>query len=437
MFAPAGRHIELGYEREQAMSDLQQQTGPGAGPALAGLKVVDLTQFEAGTCCTETLAWLGADIVKVEPPTGEMGRFASTENKKVDSYYFLVMNANKRSIVLDLKSDSGKQTLKKLIAKADIMIENMAPGAIERLGFDYDVVQKINPRVIYAQIKGFSPDGPYADFLGFDTIAQAVGGAFAVTGYRDGPPLRPGTHTGDTGAGIHCVIGILAALHQRARTGRGQRVMVSMQDAVMNFSRINFAGQMMRGMKDGEPLQRCGNESPLAATAPSELYPCKPFGPNDYVFIYTSRGTNRQWQRLLKIIGREDLLGDERYSTPEARIKNVVEVNALIVEWCKTRTKIEAMETLQQAGVPAGAVLDMQELTLQPRLRGEGMFGTIEHPVRGEITMPGCAIRLSDSHVPLRRPPLLGEHTEEVLSEWLGMSEKEIEELRSQLPVQV
>jgi formyl-CoA transferase len=291
-------------------------------------------------------------------------------------------------------------------------------------------VQKLNPRIIYAQIKGFSPDGPYAEFLSFDPIAQAVGGAFAVTGMENGPPLRPGTHTGDSGAGLHCAIGILAALHQRSRTGRGQKVVVSMQDAVINFSRINFASQMMRGMTGGPPLKRCGNKSPLSATAPSELYPCKPFGPNDYLFIYTSRGTNRQWQRLLKVIGREDLLEDEKFSTPEARIKNVVEVDAMIVAWCKTRTKIEAMETLQRAGVPAGAVLDMQDLTLKPQVRGEGMFGTIEHPVRGEITMPGSAIRLSDSQVPLSRPPLLGEHTEEVLSEWLGMSPQEIAELR-------
>lgn len=413
----------------------QSPQEPGTNTALSGVKVVDLTQFEAGTCCTETLAWLGADVVKIEPPSGESGRFASTEQRDLDSYYFIVMNANKRSVVCDLKSEPGKEILKKLIMKADVMIENMAPGAIERLGFGYDVVRQLNPTIVYAQIKGFAPDGPYAKFLGFDTIAQAVGGAFATTGIRGGTPLRPGTHAGDTGAGLHCAIGILAALHQRQLTGRGQKVWVSMQDAVINFNRINFASQMMRGRD--KPVERTGNQSPLGATAPCELYACKPGGPDDYVFIYTSRGTDRQWQRLLKIIGREDLADDPRFASPQARIKNVNEVDALLSAWCRERNKIEAMETLQCAGVPAGAVLGMQELTDDPQLRKRGMFATIEHPVRGPITIPAWPVKLSESEVPVRTAPLLGQHTEEVLSEWLGLDRKEIEEFRKESSVKI
>jgi formyl-CoA transferase len=402
-----------------------------SGPitALSGIKVVDLTQFEAGTSCTEALAWLGADVIKIEPPAGESGRFASTENKNLDSYYFIVLNANKRSVVCDLKTPQGKEVLRKLIMKADIMIENMSPGAIERLGFGYDVVRELNPGIVYAQIKGFAPDGPYADFLGFDMIAQCVGGAFATTGPKGGPPMRPGPHVGDTGAGLHCVIGILAALHQRHMTGQGQRVEVSMQDAVINFNRIAFAGQMILG----RPIERSGNGSALGASAPSELYPCKPFGVNDYVFVYTSRGGNRQWQRLLKLIHREDLAGDPRFSSPEARIENVDLVDALLAAWCRERTKTEAMEALQRAGVPGGAVFDTQELSEDPHLRERGMFATVEHPTRGKVTIPGWPVKLSESSVAVTTSPLLGQHTEEVLSEWLGMSSCDIEEYKAKI----
>jgi formyl-CoA transferase len=398
-----------------------------AGAALSGIKVVDLTQFEAGTACTESLAWLGADVVKIEPPAGESGRFASTENKKLDSYYFIVLNANKRSVVCDLKTPQGKEVLRKLILKADIMIENMSPGAIERLGFGYDVVREMNPRIIYAQIKGFAPDGPYADFLGFDMIAQCTGGAFATTGPKNGPPMRPGPHVGDTGAGLHCLIGILAALNQRHATGKGQRVEVSMQDAVINFNRIAFAGEMMIG----KPIERSGNGSALGASAPSELYPCKPFGVNDYVFIYTSRGGNRQWQRLLKLINREYLADDPRFSSPEARIENVDQVDALLAAWCRERTKVEAMQILQRAGVPGGAVFDTHELSTDPHLHQRGMFATIDHPTRGKITIPGWPVKLSESSVAVTTSPLLGQHTGEVLSEWLGMTSREVDEYQS------
>ncbi len=399
--------------------------------ALAGLKVVDLTQYEAGTSCTESLAWLGADVVKIEPQGGENGRFASTERGGLDSYYFIIMNANKRSVVCDLKSQRGKDILTQLILKADVMIENMTPGGIERLGFGYDVVQKLNPRLIYAQIKGFASDGPYANYLSFDMIAQAVGGAFAITGVQGGPPLRPGPHVGDTGAGLHCLIGILAALNQRHATGLGQRIEVSMQDAVINFNRICFSGQLMLG----KPVPRTGNQSSLGAAAPSELYACKPGGPNDYVMIYSTRAGNWHWQRLLKVMGREDLANDPRFASPGARVKHAPDVDALVAEWCAQRTKIEAMETLQQAGVPAGAVLDTQELIEDPHLRKRGMFATVEHPTRGKITIPGWPVKMSASQVPVKCAPLLGEHTEEVLSEWLGLGADEIQEYRKETPV--
>ena len=399
--------------------------------ALAGLKVVDLTQYEAGTSCTESLAWLGADVVKVEPQSGENGRFASTERGDLDSYYFIIMNANKRSMVCDLKSQRGKDLLTKLILKADVMIENMTPGGIERLGFGYDVVQKLNPRLIYAQIKGFAPDGPYAKYLSFDMIAQAVGGAFAITGVEGGPPLRPGPHVGDTGAGLHCLIGILAALNQRHATGRGQRIEVSMQDSVINFNRIVFAGQLMMG----KPVERTGNQSSLGAAAPSELYRCKPGGPNDWIMVYSTRAGNWHWQRLLKLMARDDLANDPRFATPKLRVKHAQVVDALVGEWCAQRTKVEAMETLQNAGVPAGAVFDTQELMEDPHLRKRGMFAEVEHPTRGKFAIPGWPVKMSDSRVPVTTAPLLGQHTEEVLSEWLGLSAAEIKEYVKETPL--
>jgi len=393
--------------------------------ALAGVKVVDLTQFEAGTSCTETLAWLGADVVKVEEPThGDQGRRASTDIPGVDSYYFMLLNANKRSITCDLKDEHGRALLRDLIKVGDVFIENFGPGTIERLGFGYDVVKEINPRIIYAQIKGYAPEGPYGNFLSFDMIAQAVGGAMALTGDAGQRPIKPGPTIGDTGTGLHCAIGILAALYQRQATGRGQRIEVAMQEAVINFSRIAYGSQMLWG----KAPERRGNRSVLGTSAPSDTYPCKGGGPDDYVFIYTSRAANHQWQRLLRVMGRDDLLDDPRFATPPDRLAHIDDVDALITEWTLQRDKVDVMETLGHAGVPAGAVFDTNELINDPFLRKRGMFTTVTHPVRGEVTIPGWPVKMSDSHVPVVTSPLLGQHTEEILREWLGRVPAEVGE---------
>jgi len=407
----------------------ESHTAGGTPPALNGVKVVDLTQFEAGTACTETLAWLGAEVIKIEEPTrGERGRNASTNEKGKDSHFFILLNANKRSVTCNLKDERGKELLRRMIAQADILVENMSPGGIEKLGFGYDVVKQINPRIVFAQIKGFAPDGPYAKFLAFDMIAQSVGGAVFTTGAEGGPPLRPGPTIGDTGTGLHCVIGILAALFQRQATGRGQRVEIAMQEAVINFSRISYASHLMWG----RPPERSGNQSVLATSAPSELYRCKGGGSNDYVFIYTSRAGNEHWHRLLKVIGREDLLDDPRFGSPQERVRHIREVDGLLAPWCAERGKIEVMETLGKAGVPAGAVLDTGELLADPHLRRRGMFVTIDHPARGPITMPGWPVKMTDSHVPVVSAPLLGQHTEEVYGRWLGLTPGDVKALKSQ-----
>jgi formyl-CoA transferase len=397
--------------------------------AMQGMRVLDLTQFEAGTSCTETLAWLGADVVKLEEPTkGDQGRRASTNIKGVDSFYFMLLNANKRSITCNLKADAGRAIFTELLKTADVVIENFAPGLIERLGFGWDRIHEINPRVVFAQIKGFAPDGPYAKFLAFDMIAQATGGSMSLTGDADGRPLRPGVTVGDTGSGLHCSIGVLAALLQRTVTGRGQRVEIAMQEAVINFSRIAFATQALTN----KPTGRAGNRSILGSSAPSENYKCLGDGPNDYCFIYTSRARSEQWDRLLQVIGRADLIGDARFSTPEARWEHRDEVDALVGDWVAQRPKRQVMETLGDAGVPAGAVLDTEELMNDPHLRRRGMFVTVQHPVRGAFTMPGCPIRLSDSKVAVTPSPLLGQHNDEVYGQWLGYTPAQVNDLRAQ-----
>jgi formyl-CoA transferase len=398
-------------------------------PALAGVRVVDLTQFEAGTSCTEALAWLGAEVIKVEEPKrGDQGRSASSERPGVDSFYFLLLNANKRSVTCNLKHPRGRELLCKLIEQSDVFIENFGPGVIERLGFSYDEVSRINPRIIYAQIKGFGSGSPYERFLAFDMIAQAVGGAMSTTGEQDGRPLKPGPTIGDTGTGLHTAIGILGALYQRQFTGRGQRIEVAMQEAVINFCRIAYSSQMMWN----KPAPRVGNRGVLGTNAPSEAYPCKGGGPNDYCYIYTTRASNHHWERLLHVIGREDLLDDPRFADNRDRWANRDAVDEVIKPWAAQRTKREVMETLGSAGIPAGAVFDTNELINDRFLQDRGMFSKIDHPVRGEVTMPGWPVKMSASCVPLSAAPLLGQDNLQIYGELLGCGSEQIEALRAE-----
>src|SRR3984893_5117094 len=363
--------------------------------ALHGVRVVDLTQFEAGTSCTLTLGWLGAEVIKVEEPTrGEQGRGASTDKKGVDSQYFMLLNAKKKSVTANLKTDKGCAILRGLIEKADVFAENFAPGVIERLGFGYDVVREINPRIIYAQVKGFGQDGPYKSFLAFDMIAQATGGAMSITGEPDGRPIKPGLTIGDTGTGLHGAIGVLAALYQRQFTGEGQRIM--------------------------------------GTNSPSEPYPCKGGGPNDWCYVYTSRANPQHWERLLKIMGREDLIGDPRFDSPQERFKNRHVVDEMIAEWTKHHDKLTVMQRLGEQGIPAGAVMDTMELSNDPDLNRREIFVTVKHPVRGDFKMPGWPVKMSGSKVPITAAPLLGADTEAVYGDLLGLSKEEIAALRKE-----
>lgn len=398
--------------------------GHGAGASLNGVRVLDLTQFEAGTSCTETLAWLGADVVKIEEPTrGEQGRFASRDVPELDAWYFIMLNANKRSVTLNLRSDDGKRVLGRMIERADVMIENFGPGTIERMGFGWERVRSLNPRIIFSQIKGFGPDGPYGNFLSFDSIAQAVGGATSITGEPGGPPLKPGPSIADTGAGLHSAIGILAALIQRQVTGRGQRIEVAMQDVVINFCRNSYSAHW----RGGRAAVRTASGGVLYGNnAPTGSFPCLGGGPNDYCYLYSSRASNKHWERICQVIGREDLLSDPELDSPEGRYEQEQRVDEAISAWTRALPKAEVMRRLGEAGVPTGAVFDTGDLSNDPYLLERGTFARITHPARGEFVMPGFPVRMSDSFVPVMPAPLLGQHTDEVYRDWLAMDDDEL-----------
>jgi formyl-CoA transferase len=393
--------------------------------ALHGVRVVDLTQFEAGTSLTQTLAWLGAEVIKVEEPTkGEQGRGASTDKKGVDSHYFMLLNDNKRSVTANLKHEKGRAILRGLIEKADVFAENFAPGVIERLGFGYDVVREINPRIIYVQVKGFGDDSPYKNFLAFDMIAQATGGAMSITGE---PTAARSAPADDRRHGSGCMARLAFwPLSIGASHRRGQRVQLAIE-CVINYGRIS-----MRLRRCGARPRRCGQSSIMGTNSPSETYPCKGGGPNDYCYVYPSRANPQHWERILKMMGREDLIGDPRFDSPEERFKNRHAVDEMIAEWTKHHDKLEVMKRLGEQGIPAGAIMDTMELSNDPDLNRREIFVTVKHPVRGDFKMPGWPVKMSGSKVPITASPLLGADTEAVYGSLLGLSKDEVAALRKE-----
>ncbi len=406
------------------------------GKALDGVRVLDLTHVQSGPSCTQILAWLGADVIKIEMPgRGDITRSQLRDIPGVDSLYFTMLNCNKRSVTLNFKSDKGKKILEELVKRSDVLVENFGPGVLDRAGFTWERLRELNPRLIYASIKGFGP-GPYADCKAYENVAQAMGGSMSTTGWEDGPPTVTGAQIGDSGTGIHMVAGILAALYQRVSTGKGQRVEVAMQDAVLNLCRVKIRDQqrLMRGPLEEYPNKSFGDAVPRAGNAsggghPGSALRCKPGGPNDYCYVIIQA---QVWPALARVIGRPELADHPDFATPEARLKHLDEVFAIIEQWTMQHTKFEVMRMLNEVDVPCGPVLSTKDLIEDKALAQRNIIAEVRHPERGVFKTVGCPIVLSDSPVEIKSSPLLGEHTFEVLQELLGYSEEQVKELQAQ-----
>jgi formyl-CoA transferase len=404
--------------------------------ALEGIRVLDMTHVQAGPVCTQMLAWLGADVIKVEPPgRGDVTRSQLRDIPDVDSLYFTMLNSNKRSLTLDIKQERGHEILWELLRNSDILVENFGPGVLDRQGITWERLQQEVPHLIYASIKGFGP-GDYENAKAYETIAQAMGGSMSTTGFEDGPPTSTGAQIGDSGSAVHLLAGILAALLQRHQTGRGQRVQIAMQHAVLNLCRVKIRDhqRVQHGglaeypnHKFGKTVPRSGNAS--GGGQPGWALRCRPGGPDDFIYVIIQP---RVWERLLHQIERDDLLGDPAYDTPESRLTHLDEVFSVIEAWTSRHTKWEVFEQFTAIDVPCGPILDTGDIVSDRSLRDSDMIVEVDHPQRGSYLTVGCPVRLSDSPVEIVRSPLLGEHSREVLETVLGMDSAEVEGLSQQ-----
>ena len=407
--------------------------------ALDGVRILDMTHVQSGPTCTQLLAWFGADVIKVERPgAGDATRSQLRDIPDVDSLYFTMLNSNKRSITLNTKSDAGKAVFTKLIESCDVMVENFAPGAIDRMGFPWERIQEINPRMIYASVKGFGP-GPYEDCKVYENVAQCTGGAASTTGFDDGPPTVTGAQIGDSGTGLHLALGIVTALFQREKSGRGQRVVCAMQDGVLNLCRVKLRDQQRLAhgpLKEypqypngtfGDAAPRSGNAS--GGGQPGWIVKCKGWEDDldAYIYIITQAAA---FEDLARAIGHEDWLEDPNWNTPEARLPKLDGMFAEIERWTKTKTKLEVMDILNPLNIPVGPVLSMKELAEESSLRATGTVVAVDHPERGQYLTVGNPIKLSDSPAEVVRSPLLGEHTDEILGTVLGLGGDDIDALK-------
>jgi formyl-CoA transferase len=403
--------------------------------ALDGVRILDFGHVQAGPTATQLLAWMGADVIKVEMPgRGDITRGQLQDVPGADSLYFTMLNANKRSVTVNLKSSGGRRIIEALVERCDVIVENFGPGVLDRQGFTWERFRELNPRVVYASIKGFG-SGPYVDCKAYENVAQCMGGAASTTGFEDGPPLVTGAQIGDSGTGVHVVAGILAALFQRERTGKGQRVEVAMTDAVLNLCRVKMRDQqrLRRGPLAEYPNREFGEAVPRAGNAsgggqPGAALRCAPGGANDWVYVIIQPTC---WAPLMKLCGREELIADPNYATPQARLPRIAECFAIVEEWTRTKTKFEVMQALNSVEVPCGPILSMKDIYDDKSLYERGYLVEVDHPTRGRYVQVGSPINLSDSPVEVKRSPLLGEHTAEIL-DWLGYDEQQIAELRAE-----
>jgi formyl-CoA transferase len=412
-----------------------------AGKALDGVRILDFTHVQSGPTCTQLLAWFGADVIKVERPgVGDITRGQLVDVKGADSLYFTMLNHNKRSITIDSKHPQGKRVLNELIKKCDVLVENFAPGALDRMGLTWEHIHKLNPRMIVASVKGFGP-GPYEDCKVYENVAQCTGGAASTTGFRDGVPLVTGAQIGDSGTGLHLALGIVAALYQRNRTGRGQRVLAAMQDGVLNLCRVKLRDQQRlahgplteysqygEGVPFGDAVPRAGNDS--GGGQPGRILKCKGWerDPNAYIYFITQAPV---WGAICDVIGEPTWKTDPEFATPKARLPKLNQIFERIESWTMGKTKFEAMEILNKYDIPCGPILSMKEIAEDESLRKTGTVVEVEHPVRGKYLTVGNPIKMSDSISEVKRSPLLGEHTDEVLTKVLGFDKKTVAEIKS------
>ena len=408
--------------------------------ALEGIKILDFTHVQSGPTCTQLLAWFGADVIKIERPgVGDATRGQLRDIPDVDSLYFTMLNHNKRSVTLNSKSDKGKEILTKLIEECDVMVENFAPGALDRMGFPWERIQEINPRMIYASIKGFGP-GPYEDCKVYENVAQCAGGAASTTGMLGGVPIVTGAQIGDSGTGLHLAFGIVTALYHREHSGRGQRVTAAMQDGVLNLCRVKLRDQQRlahgpleeysqfgEGVPFGHATPRAGNDS--GGGQPGRILKCKGWetDPDAYTYFITQAAV---WKNICDVIDKPEWKEDPKFATPPARLPHLNEVFGAIEDWTMTKTKFEVMEICNPLNIPVGPILSMKEISEEQSLRETGTVVEVDHPERGPYLSVGNPVKLSGSPSEVVRSPLLGEHTEEIMRDVVGLSGEEIAEAK-------
>jgi len=407
--------------------------------ALESVKILDFTHVQSGPTCTQLLAWFGADCIKVERPgVGDATRGQLRDVPDADSLYFTMLNHNKRSITLNTKNESGKEVLERLVKECDVLVENFAPGALDRMGFGWERIQELNPRMIMASVKGFGP-GPYEDCKVYENVAQCTGGSASTTGFLGGPPTVTGAQIGDSGTGLHLALGIVTALYQREKTGRGQKVLAAMQDGVLNLCRVKLRDQQRlqhgplaeysqhgQGIEFGGAVPRAGNDS--GGGQPGWILKCKGWetDPDAYVYFITQAAV---WPAICDLIGKPEWKEDPDYAKPPARLDKIAAIFDTIEDWTKTKTKFEVMDICNPLNIPCGPILSMQELAEEPSLRETGTIVEVDHPTRGKYLTVGCPVKLSDSPAEVTRSPLLGEHTAEILTDVLGYSGDDYERI--------
>ena len=409
--------------------------------ALDGIRILDFTHVQSGPTCTQLLAWFGADVIKVERPgEGDITRSQLRDVPNADSLYFTMLNSNKRSITLDTKNRTGKYVLEELIKICDVMVEHFAPGALDRMGFPWETIQRMNPRIIVASVKGFGP-GPFEGCKVYENVAQCTGGAASTTGFRDGLPLVTGAQIGDSGTGLHLALGIVTALYQRTLTGRGQKVLCAMQDSVLNLCRVKMRDQQRlgrgplleysqssEGIAFGDAVPRAGNDS--GGGQPGRILKCKGWetDPNAYIYFITQA---QVWKQVCEVIGKLEWIEHPDYAMPAARFSRLNEIFNEIEKWTMTRTKYDVMDILNKVDIPCGPILSMKEIAEDASLYATGTLARVEHPVRGTYITVGNPIKLSDNDVPVERSPLLGEHTEEILKNILKLDQASIDTIKA------